>query len=55
MMSRAVDTDIHNIMLVTPFRGGMLMFNFNSTREEFPRMEGALRRSLESISLESRT
>jgi hypothetical protein len=50
LMSNAVDTDIHNIMLVTPFQGQMLLFNFNSTKEEFPKVEKALRRSLQSIS-----
>ncbi|MEF8697876.1 MAG: hypothetical protein V5B32_10475 [Candidatus Accumulibacter sp. UW26] len=54
MTSRAVDTDIHNIMLVTPRYGKMLMFNFNSTREEFPHMETALRKSIQSISLRNR-
>jgi len=51
MTSSAVDTDIHNIMLVTPFEGKMLLFNFNSTKEEFPKVEEALRRSLQSISV----
>jgi hypothetical protein len=51
MTSRAIDTDIHNIMLVTPLQGKMLIFNFNSTKEEFPKVEGELRESIKSISL----
>lgn len=51
MTSRAVDTDIHNIMLVTPHKGKMLVFNFNSTKGEFPAVEKDLRKSLQSISL----
>lgn len=52
MTSRAVDTDIHNIMLITSRYGKLLMFNFNSTKEDFPRMERALRRSIRSISFQ---
>lgn len=51
MTSNAVDTDIYNIMLLTGFEGKMLIFNFNSTKEDFPKYEAALRKSLESISL----
>jgi hypothetical protein len=51
MTSTAVDTDIHNIMLITPHAGKLLMFNFNSTREEFPDVEALLRSSIESIAL----
>lgn len=51
MTSTAIDTDIHNIMLVTPHEGKMLMFNFNSTKEEFAKNELALRASLASIRL----
>lgn len=49
LTSRAVDTDIHNIMLVTHRRGKMLVFNFNSTKDEFPSVAPALRKSIESI------
>ena len=49
MTSTAVDTDIHNIMLVTGVGDEMLVFNFNSTKEEFPKVEAALRESLRSI------
>lgn len=47
--SSAVDTDIYNIMLVTDYDGEMVGFNFNSTKEEFPQYEAALRKSIESI------
>ncbi len=47
--SEAVDTDIHNIMLVTPHSKELLILNFNSTRGEFPSVEKALRRSIASI------
>ena len=51
MTSTAVDTDIHNIMLATPHKGALLIFNFNSTKEEFPEVEKSLRKSLKSISI----
>ena len=51
MTSRAIDTDIHNIMLITPRNGKMLVFNFNSTKGEFPKVEQALRKSMDSIVL----
>ena len=51
MTSNAIDTDIYNIMLVTGFRKQMLIFNFNSTKEEFPKYEEILRESLKSIKL----
>ena len=51
MTSRAIDTDIYNIMLVTPRNGKILIFNFNSTKGEFPGMEADLRKSIKTISL----
>lgn len=51
MTSNAVDTDIHNIMLMTGYEGKMLVFNFNSTKEDFPKYEAALRKSLKSVTL----
>jgi hypothetical protein len=51
MTSNAIDTDIYNIMLMTGFDGKMLIFNFNSTKEEFPKYEAALRKSLKSVKL----
>ncbi len=52
LTSHAVDTDIHNIVLVTPHRDKALIFNFNSTKSEFPQVETKLRESLRSIRLE---
>lgn len=54
MSSNAIDTDIHNIMLCTPYREQLLIFNFNSTRQEFATLEAALRRSLQTIRFEGR-
>ncbi len=51
MTSNAVDTDIYNIMFLTGFEGKMLMFNFNSTKKDFPKYEADLRESLKSIKL----
>ena len=51
MTSRAVDQDIHNIVLITSHKGKMLMFNFNSTKKEFQKMEKLLRQSINSIKL----
>jgi len=49
MTSSAVDTDIHNIMLVTGVEKEMLIFNFNSTKEDFKLHEALLRESVDSI------
>lgn len=51
MTSEALDTDIYNMLLVTGFDGQMLVFNFNSTKEEFPKYEQMLRDSIKSIRL----
>ncbi len=51
MTSSAIDTDIYNIMLVTDYEGDLAMFNFNSTKEEFPVYEVALRKSIETIKI----
>ena len=51
MSSNAIDTDIYNIMMVTGVGQQMLVFNFNSTREDFPKYEPALRDSVNSIRL----
>jgi len=53
MTSNAVDTDIYNIMLVTSYGNKMLTFNFNSTKEEFPKYEKILRKSIKSIEFKS--
>ncbi len=49
--SNAIDTDIHNLMLITPYDGKLLTFNFNSTKEQFPKFERELRTSIDSIRL----
>lgn len=51
MTSNAVDADIYNIFLMTGHQGKMLIFNFNSTKEDFPKYEAALRKSLKSVTL----
>ena len=51
MTSNAVDTDIYNIMLLTGVEEKMLVFNFNSTKKDFPKYEAALRKSLNSVKL----
>ena len=45
----AVDQELHNIVLVSVHAGRVLMFNFNSTGAEFPRVEQALRTSMNTI------
>ncbi len=49
--SNAIDTDIYNIMLVTSYGKEMLVFNFNSTKEDFPQYEKALRNSVNTIKI----
>jgi hypothetical protein len=51
MTSSALDTDIYNIMMITGYEKRMLIFNFNSTKEDFPKYEKALRASLDSIKI----
>jgi hypothetical protein len=51
MTSSAIDQDIHNVIFVTGHEGKTLMFNFNSTKKDFPKYEAALRASMKSIKL----
>ena len=51
MTSSAIDTDIYNMLLLTGYDGRMLIFNFNSTIEDFPQYEVALRESIQTIQL----
>jgi hypothetical protein len=51
MTSFAMDTDVYNIILCTPYEGKLLIFNFNSTKEDFPQLQAELRKSIESITL----
>ena len=49
MTSNAIDTDIYNIVMLTGVEQRMVIFNFNSTKEDFPKYENVLRQSLASI------
>ncbi|GAA3564440.1 hypothetical protein [Marinobacter xestospongiae] len=49
--SNAIDTDIHNSLLATSYGDQMLVFNFNSTREEIKQYQEALEASMMTISL----
>ena len=51
MTSNAIDTDIYNMMLLTGYKDQTVIFNFNSTKEDFPKYETELRKSMESISI----
>ncbi len=51
MTSNAINADIYNIMLLTSYGKEMLIFNFNSTKEDFPKYESALRASVQTIQL----
>jgi hypothetical protein len=52
MTSNALDADIHNIILMGPWQGKMIVFNFNATKADFATLESALRASMESIAIE---
>jgi hypothetical protein len=54
MTSNAIDTDIHNIILCSPYDGRLVMFNFNSTPEDFPQVEAGLRRAINTLSIANR-
>lgn len=47
----AIDTTIHNDLYSTSFEGKALMFNFNSTVEQYPKVKDLLNRSKDSIIL----
>lgn len=49
LTSAASNVDIHNIILVTPYKDDLLMFNFNSTKKEYPLVRNELRTSIKSI------
>ena len=51
MTSSAIDTDIHNNVLMTAFNGNPLLLNFNSTKEAYPSMKKVLEKSMSSIQL----
>lgn len=50
-MSSVGGSNVHNIILGTPIAGRSLFVSFSSTKEEFPKVEEQLRRSLQSIRL----
>lgn len=49
LTSNNVDKNIHNMMLITELGTQLLMLNFDSTKEEFPIYEKALRESIQTI------
>jgi len=51
MTSYAIDTDIHNHLYSTSFDGKALIFGFNSTVKEYPKMKKVLEKSVQSIKL----
>lgn len=51
MTSNAENVDIYNIMLLTSYGKEMLIFNINSTNEEFSKYESDLRHSVKTIKL----
>lgn len=51
MTSYAIDTDIHNHMYLTSFEGRALIFGFNSTVKDYPRVKVMLEKSARSIRL----
>jgi hypothetical protein len=49
MTSKDIKTDIYNILLMTGVDDELIAFNFNSTKEDFPKYEASLRKSIETI------
>ena len=48
-----LQAELHNIVLLTVSAGRLVMFNFNSTVAEFPKVERGLRASIASIKVQS--
>ncbi len=44
-----IDIEFHDILLMTARHGRLLRISFNSTQEEFPNVEKALRKTIQSI------
>ncbi len=51
MTSNAIDQDIHNLMLMTFFKGKLFIVNFNSTKSAFPSNEAELKRCIQTIAI----
>ncbi len=51
LVSNAIDTEIHNIFFITSYEGSALMFNFNSTKEDYNKMKDKLTKSINSVKL----
>ena len=51
MTSHALDTDIHNHVCATSFAGKALIFGFNSTIENYPKMKEGLLNSAQTITV----
>lgn len=49
MKSNAVDADIYNMMLFTPYDKKMLVFNFNSTTDEIEQYRQTFYQSIDTI------
>jgi len=52
LTSNALDADIHNIILMGPWEGKLVVFNFNATKADFELLEAALRASIKSITID---
>lgn len=50
--SNAIDTKINNTVLVTNYNGKMLIFNFNSTTDEYPKYKKDFNSIINSIKIE---
>ena len=50
-LSKSAGVEYHNIMLITPMKGQMLVLNFSAALPEFPAVEAQLRESIKSIAL----
>lgn len=54
LTSAAVDTDVHNILLMTNYKDRIIVMTFNSTRQEYPRYKDALYQSIGSIKIDGK-
>lgn len=49
------DVEFHDIIMLTSRHGRLLRISFNSTQKEFPVIEKALRKSIQSIEFINKT